>query len=295
MFAGSFSATWQCVTCPANSDSPPESTASTDCICNPGYTGPNGGTCTECVSGTYKSDTGPAACTNCVAGQYSTAVGAASNVCQGCPPNSDALEASDAQTDCTCNVGSSGPDGNTCTNCIPGSYKVAPGSAACSNCVAGQYSTAVGATSNVCQGCPLNSNAPEASDAQTDCTCNAGWTGLDGGTCVDCGAGKYKAGVGSAACIDCVAGKYSTTSAAIIETTCAICPSPSTSPVGSNAPSDCITPIATMPDDTTSVGGSNSDGASYNGTTAGIFVCSFFSHPLSLPHTQTYMHMIQTC
>jgi hypothetical protein len=65
--------------------------------------------------------------------------------------------------------------------------------------------------------------------------------------------------------------------------------------VGSNALSDCITPIATMPDDTTSVSGSNSDGASDNGTTAGIFVCSFFSYPLSLPHTQTHMHMIKTC
>ena len=32
----------------------------------------------------------------------------------------------------------------------------------------------------------------------------------NGGTCVECGAGKYKSGTGNEACTDCEAGKYST-------------------------------------------------------------------------------------
>ena len=42
-----------------------------------------------------------------------------------------------------------------------------------------------------------------------DCTCNPGFSGLDGGTCTACPAGKHKATAGPAACTDCEAGKYS--------------------------------------------------------------------------------------
>ena len=53
--------------------------------------------------------------------------------------------------------------------------------------------------------CPANSNSPAGSDALTDCTCNAGFTGPDGGPCSQCAAGKYKSMTGSEACSSCPA------------------------------------------------------------------------------------------
>jgi len=98
------------------------------------------------MAGKYKIATGDAVCTNCVTGKYSVALGATSDVCQTCPPNSNAAEASDIQTDCTCNSGYTGDDGDTCNACVAGKYKIAMGDAVCTNCVAGQYSVALGAT-----------------------------------------------------------------------------------------------------------------------------------------------------
>jgi len=106
---------------------------------------------------------------------------------------SDKLERacrSDEQIDCICDAGSTGPDKNMCIECIAGKYKIATGDAACTNCLKGQYSTTIGATSNVCQGCPTNSDAPEASKEQTCCTCNVGSMGPDGKMCTECVAGK---------------------------------------------------------------------------------------------------------
>ena len=199
-----------CIACPsANSYSPSASNMPTDCQCNAGSTGPDGGTCTQCIAGKYNVATGDALYTNCNTGHYSTTVGATSDVCQTCPANANAPEASDEQTDCTCNSGSTGFNGVACTECIAGKYKVPTGEVACTNCMPGQYSTAVGAPLDVCQGCPSKSNSPEASDEQTDCTCNSGSTGSDGNICTECSAGKYKPMPGNSVCINCVAGQYS--------------------------------------------------------------------------------------
>ena len=56
-----------CTNCPSDSSSAAGSTASTDCQCNAGYTGP-GGACTACGVGTYKEAAGDAACSSCPAG-----------------------------------------------------------------------------------------------------------------------------------------------------------------------------------------------------------------------------------
>ena len=53
-----------------------------------------------------------------------------------------------------------------------------------------------------------------------DCTCNPGFSGLDGGTCTACPAGKHKATAGPAACTDCEAGKYSDAGEAVECTKC---------------------------------------------------------------------------
>ena len=110
-------------TCSVNSAPPAASSTLSDCRCKSGHAGPDGGTCTACVAGKYKVTIGYAQCTGCVAG--------------------------------------------TCTACVAGKYKVAIGYAQCTGCMAGTCSTTVRATLNVCQQCPADSNAPEASDDHT--------------------------------------------------------------------------------------------------------------------------------
>jgi len=124
----------------------------------------------SCISGTIVSDlTGT--CESCDIGTYKTASGTTS--CINCPSDSNAAEGSTKVSDCTCNRGYIGPDGSTCTACVVGKYKVELGDAACTNCVAGKYSTAVGATSDVCQMCPTNSDSAEGSGTSGSCSCNS--------------------------------------------------------------------------------------------------------------------------
>jgi len=108
------SAVEACLDCPANSESPIQSSHSSDCKCNAGLTGTDGGVCTECVAGKYKNASGDAACTNCRATQYSAVIGATSDVCQRCPTHSDSPAGSSL---CNCNPGYSGPDGGSCAKC----------------------------------------------------------------------------------------------------------------------------------------------------------------------------------
>jgi len=227
-----------CQTCLSNSHAVKASDSQTDCTCNSEYTGDDGASCNTCVAGKYKIATGDALCINCVAGQYSVALAATSNVCQTCLPNSDAGEASGSQTDCTCNSGYTRDDGGSCNACVAGKYKITTGDALCTNCVTGKYSVALGATSDVCQTCPSNSNAAEASDIQTDCTCNSGYTGDDGGSCNACVAGKYKIATGDAVCTNCVAGQYSVESGATSDV-CQTCPSNSDAAEASGIQTDC--------------------------------------------------------
>ena len=234
-----------CQQCATDSSSLFGSDAVADCMCNVGYTGPDGGSCTACGVGTYKARTGAAACnpcpanssspvgssrvtacscsagwtgpdggscSECSAGKYKTDAGAA--FCDACPSMADSPAASNTSTACQCKAGWTnphvGPDGGPCTECVAGKYKIASGDAACTNCSAGQYSTAVGATSDVCQGCPTNSNAPEASDEEVDCTstvgCLPGFTKKEDhwwDPCVNCERGKYKSFRGSGPCNEC--------------------------------------------------------------------------------------------
>ena len=127
-----------------------------------------------------------------------------------------------AQT--TCSEGFTGPAGS-CTACVAGKYKTSTGSATCTDCGAGKYSTSTQATAEgTCLACPSNSNSPSPSSALAACTCNAGFTGPDGGSCTNCVAGKYKINTGSAACTDCGAGTYSTSTGATLAATCVTCP-----------------------------------------------------------------------
>ena len=112
--------------------------------------------------------------------------------CLRCPPHSAATGAQTLISDCQCNTGATGPDGAPCAQCVSGKYKNASGSAACTDCLADQYSTAVGAASNMCERCAANTQSPAGSDDISACSCRPGFTGIDGGACVQCAAGKYK-------------------------------------------------------------------------------------------------------
>ena len=51
-----------CEECAGDSHSQPGSDTATACVCNMGYTGPDGGPCTACAVNTYKDITGSASC-----------------------------------------------------------------------------------------------------------------------------------------------------------------------------------------------------------------------------------------
>eukprot|EP00277_Geminigera_cryophila_P011646 CAMPEP_0179437518 /NCGR_PEP_ID=MMETSP0799-20121207/21399_1 /TAXON_ID=46947 /ORGANISM="Geminigera cryophila, Strain CCMP2564" /LENGTH=558 /DNA_ID=CAMNT_0021218511 /DNA_START=135 /DNA_END=1811 /DNA_ORIENTATION=- len=208
-----------CANCPADSNSLAGSTAVSDCTCNKGFTGPNGGPCTVCGTGTYKSDLGDAPCTSC-------------------PTHSTSPQTSTTKTDqtaCICNDGYGGANGETCTECSAGTYK----------------------SGTQCSNCPVNSNSPKLSTSVNDCECNAGSYGPNGGSCTACPtakpfsekgstssdaciatcsagftgsvpctacpAGKYKQGAGDGACLPCPSGKVSESqSGALTDCECAV-------------------------------------------------------------------------
>jgi hypothetical protein len=60
-------------------------------------------------------------------------------------------------TNCTCNKGYTGPDGEQCKACIAGTYKDVNGSSPCSLCNQGKYSTETGEISEgTCSDCPAH-------------------------------------------------------------------------------------------------------------------------------------------
>lgn len=67
-------------------------------VCQPGYTGPDGGLCAACAPGTFKGDSGSAPCVDCPAGHYSDGEGATG--CMSCPAGSDAPAGAAAVADC---------------------------------------------------------------------------------------------------------------------------------------------------------------------------------------------------
>jgi hypothetical protein len=204
--------TESCRTCSAGSISPAYSIASTDCVCNAGYTGPNGGPCSACTLGNYKTSKGTPACINCAAGTYADIAGS-----------------------------------TTCKNCVAGTYLTTTGATAlatCTNCINNTYSTSTSATTvSTCTACPVGTSSQAGSSSLANCVlpdCAAGSTGPTGGPCTACAAGKYKTATGSAACTDCGAGTYSAATGATAAGTCQSCPTNSQSTPGSDAATDCV-------------------------------------------------------
>jgi len=68
-----------------------------------------------------------------------------------------------------------------------------------------------------CENCPEGSQSPADSWGLTSCVCKTGYSGPNGGTCVQCSGGTFKALAGGAACDACPAGTYSFAGAAACE------------------------------------------------------------------------------
>ena len=244
-----------CVTCPTSSSSPLASSAVAACTCNSGFTGPHGGSCTACVAGKYKTSTGSVACTDCLAGTYSTSTGAtlaatcllcpintfsgaSSSSCQQCQANALSVAGSASQEFCYCKSGYAHVEGSyTCRICDPGTWNSQLGRTACSKCSVGLFSVHYGAVgvetclscplgqwspegSPNCNLCPVNSRAGASSGAITNCACDAGFSGPNGGTCSACTTGQYKNASGTSACVNCVGGMYSNATGASMCTSC---------------------------------------------------------------------------
>ncbi len=170
------------------------------------------------------------------------------NTCVACGQDSQSPSGSVALTNCICNLGYTDANDGTCDACAAGKYKPATGAGTCTDCLAGKYvidvgadtctncdvntySAAVGATlPDTCVAC-VNSQSPSGSVALTNCICNMGYTGPNGGTCDACKAGKFKPATGAGICTDCDLGKYSLTMAETAEAVCLTCPGVSTSSV----------------------------------------------------------------
>jgi len=209
---------------------------------------PNMMSCTDCEAGKYSSTPGKTlSCEACPVGTYLSTTGNDSvEDCNACPLNSGNNNVtSTTVTSCTCNSGFTRQNDQSCVQCLAGKYKPHTGDAACTHCMMNQYSAVVGAVSNRCEECPIRTQAPAASNEKTDCVCDPGYSGPDGGPCLECLAGKYKVIAGSAACTDCAEDRYSDRVGAIINV-CVACPFNSKSPAGSNSLLQCICKPGTM-------------------------------------------------
>jgi hypothetical protein len=318
--------TSECVPCPAYASHNETRRANvTACLCDPGYTGPDGGPCVACAAGTFKAQPGAAACEDCGVNEYSYTAAA---VCVACHGNSSSLPRSPGVDHCLCDPGFY-PSEGLCSMCHAGRFKNTTANEPCQSCTGNTFASELGATActsclvsspfstanpseggvrcqciagytqtelnlvtpecsacppdtfqpsqgqTTCELCDTNARSPEASvtplaclcnagfadDSEheclvcaggtykeaaaddeedtelcnecpdnsfsiaqsgrlADCLCDPGFSGPDGGPCIACAPGKFKAANGSAACEDCPLHTYSD---APHSTACASC------------------------------------------------------------------------
>jgi len=237
-----------CQQCPDNSfTGVAGSDEKNDCVCNPGYTGPNGGPCVACPAGKFKTTQGTAACTDCPLNTFGAAPGqASSGSCIPCvavlnsPFTVTLSTGSNSTSQCLCALGYYKLV-NTCTACGAGKYKDTTGFAACTDCGVNTYQPLTAQTSvSSCTACPSTfAVSPAGSSALASCQCAPGYFGPNGGTCTPCYAGRFKTDKGPHDCTLCLNGTYSTASAATSVSTCLTCHDNTVSFAGSSARTDC--------------------------------------------------------
>lgn len=196
------------------------------CLCDPGFA-PAAEACAACAFGFYKPLAGNHSCTACAAGKQGTAqrvaeaaacAACAANTfwvaeganCSACQPHSQSPQGSVSASNCSCNAGFAfalAGGSPACVACEAGTYKaVVSNGVACAPCNGALYSDV--AAASACAACPANSTGDFFNDAVSDCQCDAGFTGLNGGPCVQCELGKYKTQRGTASCGDCGAAAF---------------------------------------------------------------------------------------
>ena len=183
-----------CYDCPENSFSAVGVKSQLDCKCNKGSTGKDGHSCSLCTAGKYKNSTGSAECTSCPPDQPYSTIGATSiSMCTQCNSTQVPIAGS-----------------RECTTCPSGKYKPT-GAVTCANCKIGHF--CLGGRAISCD---------EKSNLQ-NCTCNAGYMGMDGATCTKCPSGSYKDSSGSQECSLCPAGTFGTGTGSISIYSCRRC------------------------------------------------------------------------
>jgi hypothetical protein len=160
-----------CAACPENATSPAGATNLSECLCDPGFTGPAGGPCTPCAAGTYKNGSGTQMCSLCPEGTFSEVPPPASIraprcalastpciganpkrvseqeeagdsilACEECPGNSTTTSpaGSNSSDECVCRAGYEGTTSEDCVECIAGAtFSNESGSPQCSYCESG--------------------------------------------------------------------------------------------------------------------------------------------------------------
>jgi hypothetical protein len=197
------------------------------------------GECT-CVAGYYSTETlgGNTSCIECGLGRFCTGNQSRDlcpegtygdrptlsirSLCRLCPNRTSSLPGSTKEENCSCDKGYAGPNNTACEACGVGFYKSVMGNdIECTACAAGKYLDRLASPNDICELCPSHSFSESGSRLPTNCTCNRGHSGPDGGPCTVCLPGTFKATTGSANCSDCQAGTYAPQAA----TSCELCPS----------------------------------------------------------------------
>ena len=119
----------------------------------------------------------PKPCEACELGKFKLAPGNFS--CTPCPKESNAHA------------------GGRC-ECFAGFWRALDGS-----CLLYEAGTFSAANTTACDRCTAHASLPSGSTAVASCTCDAGYTGPDGGPCDACVENTYKKTVGSISCLEC--------------------------------------------------------------------------------------------
>jgi hypothetical protein len=193
--------TSECVPCPAHASHNETRRASVSaCLCDPGYTGPDGGPCVACAAGTFKAEPGAAACEGCGVNEYSYA---AAPACVACHANSSSLPRSPGVDHCLCDPGVY-PSQGTCIMCHAGHFKNATANEPCQSCTGNTFASEEGATA--CTSCLISSpfSTANPSEGGIRCQCIAGYTqtelNLTTPECSACPPDAYQPSQGQTTC-----------------------------------------------------------------------------------------------
>eukprot|EP00960_Hanusia_phi_P002429 70506-Hanusia_phi.AAC.1 len=209
-----FTGEGKCIDCPQNTLSSKGTVNLTGCYCPAGfYQNSSTSTCTVCPKDTYNDKNSQTYCKNCIphstspigsisiqscscedgyiyitdqfrckgctAGKYKIAF----DTCAQCPVNSYSNNGSQFRTQCKCDPGYFGNDGESCTPCPAGTYKDVSGSSPCILCGSNEYSV-------------------DASTSKQQCVCSPGYY-RDNEVCKACPFGTYQNATNQTFCYSC--------------------------------------------------------------------------------------------